>query len=308
MFVLDSCYGVFAASCFWASCYSCYSLINVVRCLYWSKRSCSSGCSVLVKGGSVLVVKNTLHRGRRSLCGRIKSFEYIAISYHFFSVFSSRSWPNIIIVPLATPCSLSLSQLAPCLAIGAARYPSPRWMRRLSLHKAMIATLRHVECFCHSRQCTLRGWRCLGRTLWAAHRTCKGTWSSKLHIENMSEMIDSRKLQFASFRRSGGAMKYLYAAIHAVFLQLYHIDIIWDVICIYIYRINKRRMRRCAWNVTFASCEESKSNCPSSIATIHQRHHQGAAESFQATFRLEKQTKTTQIDSYSVFYLYISKY
>lgn len=131
--------------------------------------------------------------------------------------------------------SLSLSQLAPCLAIGAARYPSPRWMRRLSLHKAMIATLRHVECFCHSsRQCTLRGWRCLGRTLWAAHRTCKGTWSSKLHIENMSEMIDSRKLQFASFRRSGGAMKYLYAAIHAVFLQLYHIDIIWDVICIYI--------------------------------------------------------------------------
>ena len=96
----------------------------------------------------------------------------------------------------------------------------------------MITTLRHVECFCHSsRQCTLRGWRCLGRTLWAAHRTCKGTWSSKLHIENMSEMIDSRKLQFASFRRSGGAMKYLYAAIHAVFLQLYHIDII---ICIYI--------------------------------------------------------------------------
>lgn len=135
--------------------------------------------------------------------------------YQFFSVFSSRSWPNIIIVLLATPCSLSLSQLAPCLAIGAARYPSPRWMRRLSLHKAMtamITTLRHVECFCHSRQCPLRGWRCLGRTLWAAHRTCKGTWSSKLHIENMSEMIDSRKLQFASFRRSGGAMKYLYAS------------------------------------------------------------------------------------------------
>lgn len=29
--------------------------------------------------------------------------------YQFFSVFSSRSWPNIIIVLLATPCSLSLS-------------------------------------------------------------------------------------------------------------------------------------------------------------------------------------------------------
>ena len=69
---------------------------------------------------------------------------------------------------------------------------------------------------------------------------------------------------------------------------------------------------RCAWNV-FASCEESKSNCPSSIATIHQRHHQGTAESFKAT---STRTKTTNhkprrrlLDSilillHSVFYLY----
>ncbi len=49
----------------WASCYGCYSLINVARCLCWSKRSCSSGSS-----GSVVVVR--IHRGRMSLCARIK--------------------------------------------------------------------------------------------------------------------------------------------------------------------------------------------------------------------------------------------
>ena len=60
-----------------------------------------------------------------------------------------------------------------------------------------------------------------------------------------------------------------------LYMQCFCSYIILILLC-----VNKRRMRRCAWNVTFASCEESKSNCPSSIATIHQRHHQGAAESF----------------------------
>ena len=280
MFVLDSCYGVFAASCFWASCYSCYSLINVVRCLYWSKRSCSSGSSVLVKGGSVLVVNNTLHRGRRSLCGRIKSFEYIAISYHFFSVFSSRSWPNIIIVPLATPCSLSLSRLAPCLAMGAARYPSPRWMRRLSLHKAMIATLRHVECFCHSRQCTLRGWRCLGRTLWAAHRTCKGTWKKTKKISMIFQVAHRKHVRNDRLKKTAICIISPLWRRHEVPICKLYMQCFCSYIILILLCVNKRRMRRCAWNVTFASCEESKSNCPSSIATIHQRHHQGAAESF----------------------------